>query len=204
MKKFSWKEMMKSRRVKISSLSFLLLLSIASSHVIFSKKTVFENDIPQNKNLIKTNSHNNLDRFKIAVVDNNVNKIISISDFRISNNNYKMLTASSPTKISYSGLSCNVAPIGNYSYKMKCYNLGPENKGFGMYFSNSYTVSSYIDDNGVIIEDIQRKSYRETFLLAYLFGFMFWTLVFFWPIVFSYKTTEEDVITTSKEIVSYQ
>lgn len=197
------KQSLKNKKVKALALSMSLLVCIIGSHFVFSKTTMFINDVPMNSGPINTQSHNSLDRFKIPVSDENNNmKIIGVSDFRHIGN-YKVIKPSDPTKVKYFGMNCTVKPLENESYKMRCYNLNPQSKGFGMYVSNSYTVTGYKDEQGELIEDIQRISYSETFLLAYLFGMIIWVAAFFWPMVFSYTSTdEEDKVTSGATITS--
>lgn len=74
---------------------------------------------------------------------------------------------------------------------MKCYNLGPENKEFGLYTVNQYKITK-ATDNGAFYWNVEKVKYRETFLLGYLFGLIFWFAVFFWPIIFSYNKSSEE------------
>lgn len=183
---------LQQRNIKWLMLSTLLVLSLVSSHFIFSNNIVFFNDNPIKKNLL---NNVNIYNFKIPVFDTQLKQsVINLSDYREKETSLYIMKQKGMIESSKNGLKCSLRQKDKDIYKLKCYNLGPENKGFGMYVSNTYKVLE-IPKEMVNLKNkdlIQRIQYKEIFFLGYFFGFIFWLVVFFWPIVFSYGKKNED------------
>lgn len=188
-----FKRKIETPKVRWSFLSITLLISIVSSHFVFSNKINFVNNVE-----VSTKKQNHVNKFKIPVIDIKAQEnVISLMEYEHSKGDFVVFHPERNVEINKSGLSCNIYSLGDAIYNMKCYNFNPESKGFGMYTSNTYKVNKI--ENSDIVWNVEKIKYKEVFLLSYLFGFIFWFAVFFWPIVFSKVEDEEKIVNNSQD-----
>lgn len=189
-----FKRKIEAPKVRWSFLSITLLFSIVSSHFVFSNKVIFINNVA----VSQTKKQNNINKFKIPVIDIKAQEsVINLVEYEHSKGEFVVFHPEKNVEINKYGLNCNIYSLGDATYNMKCYNFNPESKGFGMYSSNTYKVSKI--ENYDIVWHVEKIKYKEVFLLSYLFGFIFWFAVFFWPIVFSKVEDEEKIVSNSQD-----
>lgn len=101
-------------KVKWAILTILFIISIVSSHFIFSTRINFENDIAIS---YKSGNNNKVDKFKIPVFDIEAKQqIVSLNDYRHSKGAFVVLHPENNIKIKKSGLNCKLVNLNNDIY----------------------------------------------------------------------------------------